>query len=269
MKYLLILPALLCAALFFLWPIGTLAYYSMLKTNFISTSFVGLANYVKVFTDGAFLRSWVNSFAYMACMVTGNLVIGLSVALMTFTLGKRWIDSVRIIFYVPTLSAGIIIAQVWRWVFHAEGPLNWLLGRDVFWFAQGATAIPAISLIIVATGLGGTTIILLANILGIDGSLYDAARMDGATWTQIKLRIVLPLLRPTIAMVSLLAMIGAFQVFETIYSLAPYEYSATVTFHIYREAFQMGRFGYASAQAVLLLLVTIGLTLVKRRVERA
>lgn len=271
MKWILLLPAIVFAAGFSVWPIVTLIQYSLLKTNFITTEFVGAANYIRAFSDPAFLKSWLNSFGYMAFMVIGQTSIALAAALMTFTLSKRWHDAVRIVFYIPALAAGIIIAQAWRWIFHTEGPANWLLGlaglERVAFFAQSATAIPAISLIVITAGLGGTTIILLAGILGINTELYDAARMDGATSARIKRSIIIPILRPMLALVSLLSMLAALQIFETIYALAPYDYTATVTFHIYREAFQFGRFGLASAQAVILLVVTAGLTILKRRIE--
>jgi len=273
MKYLLLFPAVLAVALFLLWPIGELVRYSTLKTNFITTSSVGLLNYRNMFHNTVFLRSWGNSFCYMAIMVAANMVVSTGIVLIAFTLKKRWHDFIRISFYVPVLAAGVIIAQVWRWVFHARGPINWILsffGVDpIYWFAQGITAIPAVSLVVVVSAWGGTVIILLAYVLSIDPALYDAATIDGATWGQIKRRIVRPLMWPAIAMVSLMAMIAAAQVFETIYVLAPYEYSASVTFHIYREAFVFGRFGYASAQAIMLLLVTAAMTIGKKRIEQA
>ena len=271
MKYLLILPAILLSALFFLWPIAAMFKYSLLKTNFITTTFVGLDNYARAFTDPDFLLSWLNSMSYMVFMVIGQVGGGLAIALTTMNLSKRWHDTVRMTFYVPTLSAGIIIAQVWRWVFHSRGPLNWIVilfgGESVAWFSQGVTAIPSISLIVVASGLGGAVIYFLAAILSIDRDLFSAAQIDGASWFQIKTRIVAPVLRPIVATLALLAAIASFQVFETIYALAPYTHTATVTYHVYREAFVMGRYGLGSAQAFILLVAMMGLALVKRRVE--
>ena len=268
MKYFLLAPALIFAIVFSAWPIVTLIQYSLLKTNFITTEFVGLRNYATALGNPAFMRSWLNSVGYMVIMVIGQTGLALAVSLMVFDLRKRWQDATRIILYVPALAAGIIIAQAWRWIFHSEGPINWLLGKHaIVWFAQSVTAIPAIAMIVITAGLGGTVIILLSGILGIGTSLYDAAKMDGASWFRIKRSIIVPLLRPMLALVTLVTMIASLQIFETIYALAPYEYTATVTFHIYREAFQMGRFGLASAQAVILLVVTAGLTIAKRRIE--
>ena len=271
MKYLLLAPAVIFACIFTVWPLATLFQYSLLKTNFINTSYVGLANYTKALTNPAFLRSWYNSLWYIILMMGGILSGALTIALAAFRLPKRWHDVLRPIIYVPTLCSGIIIAQAWRWIFHHDGPVNWLLalaGADkiAFW-SEAWSAIPAVSLIVVVSSLGGATIIFLAGILGIDNSLYDAARMDGATWLKIKLKIIIPMLKPMIALITFMSLIGGLQIFENIYALAPYEYTATVTFHIYREAFIFGRYGLSSAQAVILLVITIGLSLGKQRIE--
>ena len=259
--------------MFSAWPLVAVVRYSTLKTDFIQTRAVGLANYARILAEPVFMRSWLNSLAYMAFMIVGVIGVALMIALMTFTLPRRWHDGVRIAFYVPVLSAGIIIAQIWRWIWHTAGPVNWALGlvgvEPVRWFAQAVTALPAISIVVVTSGIGGDLIILLAAISAIDSEIFDAARIAGASWSQIKLRIVVPALRPILWLLGLVTMIGALQVFETIFALAPYDYTATVAFHVYREAFQFGRYGLASAQAVMLLLVTVGLALVKRKVERA
>jgi multiple sugar transport system permease protein len=272
-KWLLLAPAAAFALAFTAAPLATVAHYSLLKVDFINNKFVGFANYVKALSDPVFLRSWLNSGFYIVLTVGVGVGTALTISLVTYPLEKRWHDAVRIVFYVPVLSAGMIIAQAWRWIFNSAGPVNWLIeklgGEPIAFFMRQATAIPAISLIVITSGLGGTIIILLAGILGIDKSLFDAATIDGASSFQIKARIVVPALRPLLALVSFVAMIGGLQIFETIYSLAPYEYTATVTFHIYREAFVFGRYGLASAQAIILLIIAGALTAIKRRIERS
>jgi multiple sugar transport system permease protein len=273
MKYLLIAPALILCAVFFIWPLIAEVRYSTQKTDFITTKNVGLANYKLAFESSSFRRAWLNSLAYMAIMAVGQTVIALFVAFAVCRLPKRWIDATRAILYIPVLSAGIIVAQSWRWIFHADGPLNWIVKAvgmpPIRFFASSLTAIPAISLIVVSSGVGGVLVIFLSYILSIDPALYEAAQLDGASWWQIKIHIILPHLRPAIALTTLLAIIGGLQIFETIFALAPYEHAATVTFHVYRDAFQMGRYGFASAQAILLLVATVLISLVKKRVEKA
>lgn len=245
---------------------------SLTRTNFIVTEFVGFANYAIALSDEAFLRSIANSGLYVVLMVATSVIAALSVALLVFPLAKRWHDFARFVFYIPMLSAGIIIAQVWRWVFHRAGPINWLLGliglEPVAFVSHWWTAIPMVSLVVASSVMGAQVIIFLAAMLSIDKALFDAAKIDGASQWQIKVRVVVPIIAPTIGMMALLAAIAAPQVFETIYAMAPQEHAATMAFHIYRQAFQMSRYGVASAQAIILLVLTAGMTWAKQRLSR-
>ncbi len=241
---------------------------SLTSTNFIVTKFVGMQNYGRAITSPAFLRSVLNSAIYIILIAPGQMVTALLIVLAVRDLPKRWHDGARFFLYIPSLAAGIIIASIWRWAFHLRGPLNWLIGSTVAWWAQGSTAIPAISIVVVSSSLGGAVIILLASVLSIDRELYDAAKIDGASRRQINWRIVVPIISPTIWLLTLLGAISAPQVFETVYALAPYEYSATMAYRIWATAFQMGRYGLASAQAVILLVLMLGMAWGKGRLTR-
>ncbi len=272
MKYLLLLPALVFCALFVLWPLGELVRISLMKTDYIASEWAGLKNYARIFRDADFLRSVANSVWYVLLLVPLTTGTALVVSLYVTDLSKGWIDATRIVFFIPSLSAGIIIAQAWRWIYHTEGPLNWLLGLlgagPVFWMNSGATAIPAISLVVAMAGWGGGIIIFLAAILSIDRELYDAAIVDGASPMQIKIRIVVPMILPMIAAMALLAAIAAPQIFETVYALAPYNHSITLGYRIYQEAFHMSRHGTAAAMSMMLLFAMVGLAWLKTRVAK-
>ena len=264
MKYVLLAPVLLFSSVFVFWPLGELFILSTLRTNFITSQFVGLQNYTKALCNPLFVHSVVNSLAYIVLLVTITIGGALGISLLVMREPKAWQDTTRVLLYLPMISAGIIIAQVWRWVFHADGPINWLLRTDIRWFAHGYTAIPAISVIVGMSTIGGVIVVILAAVLGIDETLYDAARVDGASWWQIKTRIVVPLITPTLLVMSLISAIAAPQIFENIYALAPFEHSATVGWAIYVEAFQMSRHGVAAAMSVFLMLAMFGLSWVKQ-----
>ena len=272
MKYLLLLPAVILALLFTVWPLVEVVRMSLTATNFITTKWVGLANYAASLTDKAFLLAMANSALYIVLVVSMVTAGSLAAALLVFPLPKRWHDAARFVFYIPALSAGIIIANVWKWIFHINGPINWMLGvvgmDEVSWVAQWYTAIPMVSIVVSLSTIGSTLIIYLASMLSIDKSLFDAATIDGASPRQVKWRIVVPIIAPTIGMMALLAAIAAPQIFETIYAMAPYDYSATLSYHIYRQAFQMSQYGKASAQAIVLLLLTAGMVVAKNRIGR-
>jgi ABC-type sugar transport system permease subunit len=241
---------------------------SMLKTNFIVTEYVGISNYLLSFKDPSFRQSLINSIFYTLILVPIDVIGSLLLALSASKLSKKWQDISRIIIYIPALAAGIIIAQIWQWVFHSDGPINWLLQQvglhSINWFGQTVTAVPAIALIVAISHFGGNVIILLAAILSIDGSIFEAARIEGANSRQISRRIILPIIIPSIALVALLSAISAPQIFETIYALAPYEHAATVTYSIYAQGWQFSHWGMASAQSVILLVFVVGLTMIKK-----
>jgi multiple sugar transport system permease protein len=259
--------------LFVGWPLLEVFRLSLYETNFINSTYVGLKNYKKLLIDPAFHYALKNSFWYCILITLGQVGISVFISLLCFDLSKKWQDAVRIILYLPTLSAGIIIAQSWRWIFHYDGLLNWILSlfkiKPVAFFQKSFTAIPAISIIIITAGIGGYIIILLSAMIGIDKDIIQAAKIDGANWFQIKIMIILPMIKKIIGMITVLSVVGSFQIFETIYSLAPYEYSASLTYNIYREGFQFSNYGLASAQAVVLLFITTILMLSKNKLERS
>jgi ABC-type sugar transport system permease subunit len=267
-KYFLLLPAVAFFLLFTAWPLADLFRMSLLKTNFITSDPVGLLNYLASFQEPAFLRSLSNSTLYLLFVVPAETIGALILALAVSRLTKLWQDISRIVIYLPALVAGIIISQVWRWILHADGPINWalsLLGlHGIDWFGASIPAIPAISFIVAISSLGSNVIILFAAILSIDRSIFEAAKIDGATIRQTNRMIVVPVIWPSIVLVMQVACINALQIFETIYALAPYQHAATVTYSIYQQGFQFSKWGMASAQALILLVVIVAIVMIPK-----
>ena len=268
MTILLLAPLAILWLMFFAYPMVQLIIISTRQTNFMKTVFVGLDNYINTFQDAAFWLAVSNSLKYAAMMIPAVVIISFAMACFISRMSKPWRNASRMVFYIPALSAGIIIAGFWKWFFHIDGVVNWILGTNVSWFAQGATALPVIAAIVVTGNLGGTLIMTLASVEAVDPGMLDAARIDGASWGQIKRKIVLPTVSPTLALIALLAWINARQIIETPMMLAPQDFAATLTYHIYRQGFLFGNYGMASAQAVILLLIIGGLALAKRRIEK-
>lgn len=269
-KFLLLLPVLVFFALFTAWPLIKVVEMSLYDTNFITSSFVGLENYRNLLSDEAFIQSARNSVGYIIIMPSLMVIVSVAVTMLTIDLSKKWQDVSRILLYLPTLGAGIIMSQIWKWVFAPDGLMNWILSllgiAPVYWFGQGFTSIPLICIIVVTSTFGGYVIMLLAAITSIDKSIYEAAKIDGASDFQIKIRITLPLIRKTIALVYLLSMVASLQVFEYIYALVPQQYAATITYNIYAEGFKNSKWGLASAQAVILMVITVVLSYLERKI---
>lgn len=267
-KWALLAPALILCAVFVLWPLGEVVNLALVKTNFITTEFVGLRNYIRAFSDVVFLRAVLNSVFYILIFVPLSQIPGIFLTLIIMDMRPRWQNATRFALYIPSLTAGMIVAQIWNWIWHIEGPINWAIRSNVWWFGSSTTAIPAISITTVSAVLGAGVILLLAAASMINKELFDAAKIDGASPWQIKLRIVLPLIAPMIAIKTLIAVIAAPQILEFVIALAPYEHSATLAFHIYMNAFIMSRHGPAAAKAVMLLVWMVTMAVLKNRIMR-
>jgi ABC-type sugar transport system permease subunit len=193
-------------------------------------------------------------------------------SLWAIKLSKRWQDATRVILYIPSLAAGLIISQLWAWVFHIEGPVNWLMGlaglAPVSWLAKGYTVIPIIGLIIILGGFGGNFIVIMASILSIDKGVFDAAAIDGANNRHVNWGIIVPIIVPYIALVALLSAIQGPSIIYNIYALAPQNYAASMAFHIYQQGFMFSKYGMAAAQSVIFLVCMVGVALVKQRIAR-
>ncbi len=268
MKYFLLAPAVVLSVIFVIWPMVEVFSMAMQKQHILGNTWVGFTNYVALLAEHGFKQSLINSAFYIALCVPLQVGGALLVTMAASRLSKRWQDMTRFVFYIPCVAAGMIIASVWEWLWHRNGPINWLLGTSINFFGSTAIAVPAISITTSSIGMGGTIIILLAVILSIDTELYDAAKIDGADSRQIKWRIILPIIMPTVWLMVLLAAIGAPQIIEYVMVLAPYEHSATVSYNIYSTAFIMGRYGPASAKAVILLIWMVAMAWGKNRLTR-
>ena len=245
---------------------------SLYKTNYIVTTFVGLSNYARALTDPVFWQSIKNGALYGAIMIPAYFVMGVGVSLLVVNMSKRVQNYTRFAFYAPVFSAGIIVSQAWRWIFHSRGGLiNWIIsligGEPVIWFLSTGTSIPVVCLILSLSFAGTQILIYLNSMLAIDEAQYDAAIIDGAGWTRIKLQIILPQIVPTIMLMTLVSLIASFQIFEYIYMLCPYEHAATPVFHIFREGFQYGHYGLAAAQSMIMMVIVVSLAVIKRKLE--
>ena len=258
--YSLITPALIAWILFSVLPIGIVLWLSLFDTNFIRSTFLGLGNYTRLIRDPSFGQMMANSFLFVAFIPTSSLIIAVALALSTYNESRRLQNYVRLMIYIPTVIAGAILTMVWRWVFHpVSGLVNWLLSlagiESVIWMGGRLSSILAISMMILSYTCGGQLVIIMAAMMGISHEVVDAARIDGATWWQVKTRIVLPLLVPIMTLCYLVATIGAMQIWESIFLMAPTQEAYNLMYGIYFTGFQMGKYGLASAQTIVLMLI--------------
>jgi multiple sugar transport system permease protein len=265
-------PAVFFFVLMTIVPVVMMVWLSFHESNLITTRYVGLSNYVRMFTDKRLLGSLVNTLLYTAIIAPAITALCVGVALVVHSLPKHWQQPARLVIYAPMMTAGVVISGAWRWIFSPrEGLANWLLSlvgaQPVVWFSTRLTSIPTISFIHTITYVGGMAIIVTAALKAVGTDVLDAAKIDGASQGRIVRSIYLPSIAPTVALVFLMASMGAMQIFEWIYMLAQVDGAITVMYSIYHEGFLYAHQGMASAQSVMLVVVVGLMAFAQRRFQ--
>ncbi len=247
-----------------------------------SISFIGFANFSTLFQDAVYLKAMRTTGIYALIAVPLTVAASIVVAaLLDQRIAGR--NVYRTIFFIPSITMPIAIAVVWKWLYNSStGLINFLLGLvgidGPSWLTDPNVILWSVIIISVWAGIGTNMIILLAGLQGISESYYEAARIDGASAWRRFLTITVPLLSPTIFFVTVTSFISSFQVFDLVYIFASnsssggggvlLEATRTAVYSIYQNGFQFFKIGYASAQAWVLFLVILLITLVQLRLQK-
>ena len=246
------------------------------ETRICDLTWVGFGNYVKAFTDPLFPQVVWNTCYYVLGFVPINLVIGLFLALLV-NQELKGVTLFRALFFLPVITSGVAVALIFTWLLSAEfGPVNELLWklfriRGPRWLATTEWAMPSLILLGIWKGVGYTMVIYLAGLQGIDVTLYEAARIDGANSWQLFAKITVPMLTPTTFFLLITSIIGSFQVFVPTYVMTkggPLHATTTLPYWIYQNAFEWFHMSYAAALAYVLFIVILTLTLIQWRMQR-
>ena len=274
--YLFLTPALIAIAVFVLFPIGAVCYYSLTDYDIVTPpKWVGLQNYLNLVHDPTFWKALSHSLIYL--IVTPTLIV-LSIALaIVINRNLRGIHIFRALFYVPAVSGSIAIGIAWRWLFDAQGGLInglfvWLgvLKEPLQWLAEPSYTLPIAMLMTIWMGVGYYAMIFLAGLQNIPEELYDAAVIDGASDLQKHWHVSVPGLRPQIVFVFVISSLAALKVFEEILVLTNrsggiLDSGVTMVFYLWRQAFRLSHAGYASAVAIVLLILTLAFSVLNVR----
>jgi multiple sugar transport system permease protein len=271
----LLLPALIGFAVFYVYPTIRGVYYSMTDFNLLNNpSFIGGENFTNLIGDP---QVW-DSLRITAVFAVLNIIIVMVLALVLAAFMQRlqlrnWIRSLLLL---PWLVPNVAIALIWGWLMDANvGFLTQILnsiGITGVSFYNGDAALWIIIVISVWSGLGYTALLLYAGMLQVPNELYEAAAIDGASETRMFFGITLPLIRPVLALVLVVSLIGSFQVFDLVqigYGNNPIPEVRVIYYYIYQQAFSFYSMGYASAIALLLVVILGALTFVQLRLTRA
>ncbi|WP_405593847.1 carbohydrate ABC transporter permease [Streptomyces sp. NBC_01092] len=271
-----IAPALLGFAAFLLWPTLRGIYLSFTRFNLLTPpEWVGLDNYVRMVHDPIFWDSMVVTVEYVAINIGVQTVSALAIAVLLQRLTQSAV--LRGIVLTPYLMSNVVAGIVWLWILDTQlGIGNEIiagLGADRIPFLADETwAIPTIALINVWRHVGYTALLLFAGLMAIPNDMYEAAKVDGASEWRMFWRITMPLLRPVLAVVLIMTVIGSFQVFDTVAVTTaggPANATNVLQYYIYGAAFGRFQFGYASAMSVALLVVLSAITVLQYRLTRA
>jgi multiple sugar transport system permease protein len=271
--YLFVGPSLLGVVAFLLLPMVIVLVLSFFHWELLSDpTFAGLDNYVRLFGDAETWHSvWV-TVLYVLLSIPLQTVLAMGLAVM-LNQRVKGVKIFRSMFVVPWMATPIVMGLVWNWIFDPrDGAINSALalvgvtGPD--WLSDRAWALPAIALVSIWQYTGYNMLFFLAGLQGIPQELYDAASTDGAAPAQRFWRVTLPLLNPTMFFVMVTNLIGAFQVFDTVFVMTdggPSGSTEVINFRIYSTAFREFDFGYASTLSMLLFAIILVVTLVQVR----
>jgi sn-glycerol 3-phosphate transport system permease protein len=268
-----LLPSLVVFSVFVFYPLVKSFYLSLYASSpfgFPTGIFVGLKQYRIALTSANYRNGLLVTLLYTLYTVPLGILIALGLATLA-NVRVRGIGLFRTIYALPigvSIGASSIVFLL---LYNARaGVLNYFLTSvglpAVEWLTQPGAALWAVAILSIWAGIGFNFIVLLSGLQGIPEELYESARIDGADTFRIFRSITLPLLAPTLFFVVVVSTIAAFQSFAQIHILTkggPVNATNVVVYGIYREAFFNFQTGYASAQAILLFLILLALTLVQ------
>ncbi len=266
------LPAVLLFAVFAAYPILQTFYFSFTEYNLAQPpSFVGLQNYETILTTPIFLNTVRFTFEYALFTYIPVLILALILAMgLNARIPLR--GMLRMVNFIPVVISWVIVSVIWKLLFHYQGlvntglgavgvqPVNWLLDQN---YAGWAIIIPSIW-----KETGFYMVIFLAGLQNIPGVYYEASMIDGASALQRFRYITLPMLRPTIVLSIVVAIISGLKIFIPPFVMTqggPAGSTRVMSLIIYQTAFAFNRMGRASAMAVVLFVIILVLTFIQTK----
>jgi multiple sugar transport system permease protein len=275
-------PAIAVIGLFFVFPVAAGLALSFTDFDLYALAdlrnlrFAGLDNYAHVLSLPLFWKALFNTLYFVVVGVPLSIVLSLATAVLLQSPLARFKPFFRTALFAPVVTTLVAVAVIWRYLFHVRyGLINEALGAiglgPFDWLGNPHWAMPSIILFAVWKGFGANMIILIAALQAIPDDLYEAAKVDGATrWQQLR-HVTLPMLGPTLLLVSILSMAGYFQLFAEPYVMTqggPLQSTVSVLYLMYEEGFRWWNLGTASAVAFLLFVLMVAVTQALMRIGR-
>lgn len=268
--YLFILPATAVLLVFFFIPFFQTIWLSFFdySSSIYNPTYSGIDNYIKLFNEPIFYKVMFNTFMYLFIAVPFLVTFPLFIAIL-INQKIRGITLYKILIYLPVIVSIVVAAIAFKWLYAGQGILNYLLSlfhiEQIGWLVDPKWALFSVAMVTVWKGIGYYMMIYLASLMSVPQDLYEACDIDGANFIQKHLTVTIPHIMPTIALVSTISTISAMKVFAEIYVMTkggPLNSSKTIVYYIYERAFENLDLGYASALAVILLIIVMIFSLI-------
>lgn len=269
---LMVLPSLIPLVVFWIYPIMRSVWISFTDWDFMTPqySIVGLENYQNLVSDPRFTNALVNTIVFTVGTLLPTIVLGLLLALI---LQKKFRGSsfMEFILFSPWITPTVAISIVWTWIFQPDGGIaNMVLGffhiAPIKWISSSDTAMLSVIIVTVWKSLGYAMIFYLSALEKVPKDLYEASAIDGARGKRQFFDVTLPLISPTTFFLMIITMINALQAYDQIQILTqggPANATETLLYMYYKLGFQEFSMGQATATAVIMILITAGLSLIQ------
>lgn len=268
--YLFLLPAGIVLLVFFFIPFFQTIYLSFLDYthDIYSPAYIGLKNYKMLLHSALFYKVMFNTFVYLFLAVPILAIAPLFLAIL-INQKLRGLTLYKILIYLPVIVSIVVAAIAFKWLYAQVGILNYFLQvlglHSIGWLTDTRFALISVIIVTIWKGIGYYMMIYLASLMSVPKELYEACDIDGASFLRKHLTVTIPHIMPTIALVTTISAISAMKVFAEIYVMTkggPLNSSKTIVYYIYERAFENLDLGYASALAVVLLIIVMAFSLI-------
>lgn len=258
-----ILPQFLFFAVFTLYPIVEGVRISLYRTTPKGDTFVGLSNYIQLFSDDVFLLSIRNTLFLVVVVVGAMLVLGFLISAAIFDKNPRYVAVIRSCYYLPVIVSSVVMGMVWNFLLNpASGLFNYILqsvGVPITNpLGNKTAAIWVIAFVTVVATLGQAIIMYVAAMISIPGDIFEAAQVDGANKARRIWYILLPLTKPTtlyLAVINTISVLKLFVIVQLLTDGGPNNASMTMMYYLYRNAFVFDKMNIAAAIGVIMFLI--------------
>lgn len=274
--YLFVGPFVALAGAFMVYPIVSGFVTSLYNTKWAGDVFVGLKNYIDIFTKDVYLLAIRNSLLFVITVVPLLIVIGIWIAGSVFDKIPRYVSFVRICLYIPVIASMVVMSIIWRYILDSQTGLvkyfSMLMGTEsVNLLASQKWALILVIFILFTMNIGQSVLLYIADMIGIPKELLEAATIDGASRWDLFRHILIPLTKPTTIFVFITQTSAVLKVFIVIQLLTkggPNYGTTSMMYLLYQEAFENSNTGVACALGVLMFLISLVLIMIRFVVDR-